>query len=76
MNGSVRLFVRPSVRPRCLSVCHIFSLCSHHCIITKFAGVITTDRSDVHTKGLGQRSKVNVTEVKTPFSHFRTVAPV
>ena len=29
-------------------------LCSHHRIIMKFSGVITTDRSDGHAKGQGQ----------------------
>ena len=48
----------------CLSVTH-FRLCSHHGIITKFSGVIANDRSDVHAKGQGQRSKVKVTEVTT-----------
>ena len=42
----------------------------------KFSGVITNDKSDVHAKGQGQRSKVKVTEVMTPFSRFRTVTPV
>ena len=68
--------VRPSV---CLSVCLSvtpFWLCSHHRIIMKFSGVITNDRSDVHAKGQGQRSKVKVTELMTPFSRFRTVTPV
>ena len=53
------------------------SLCSHHCVV-KFSGVITKDRSDVHAKGQGQRSKVKVkvTEVKTQLSHFRTLTPV
>ena len=37
----------------CLSVTP-FWLCSHHLIITKFSGVITNDRSDVHAKGQGQ----------------------
>ena len=46
---SVRLSVRPSVTP--------FWLCSHHRIIMKFSGVITSDRSDVHAKGQGQRSR-------------------
>ena len=64
--------VRPSV---CLSVTH-FSLCSHHCIIMKFSGVITNDRSDVHTKGHGQMTKVKVTEVKTQLGGFRTITPV
>ena len=54
---SVRLSVRPSVTP--------FWLCSHHRIIMKFSGVITSDRSDDHAKGQGQRSKVKVTEVTT-----------
>ena len=75
-NGIFRLSVRPSV---CLSVCPSvtpFWLCSHHRIITKFSGVITSDRSDVHAKGQGQRSKVKVTEVTTPLYSFRTVTPV
>ena len=61
------LSVRPSVRP---------SQCSCHCIILKFSGVITIDRRDVHAKGEGQRSKVNITEIMTPFSRFRAVASV
>ena len=69
---SVRLSVRPSV---CLSVTP-FWLCSHHPIIMKFSGVITSDKSDVHAKGQGQRSKVKVTEVTTPLNRFRTVTPV
>ena len=40
-------------------------LCSHHRIVMKFSGVITNDKSDVHAKGHGQRSKVKVTEVNT-----------
>ena len=51
-------------------------LCSHHRIITKFSGIITNDRSDVHAKGQGQRSKVKVTEVTTQLNRFRTVTPV
>ena len=58
--------VRPSVTP--------FWLCFHHRIIITFSGVITNDKSDVHAKG--QRSKVKVTEVMTPFNRFRTVTPV
>ena len=70
------LSVRPSVSPSvCLSVTP-FSLCSSHRIIMKFSGVITIDKSDVHAKGQGQRSKVKVTEVKTQLSHFRTLIPV
>ena len=34
------------------------------------------DRCDVHAKGQGQKWKVKVTEVMTPFSRFRTVTPV
>ena len=41
--------VCPSITP--------FWLCSHHRIIMKFSGVITNDRSDVHAKGQGQRSR-------------------
>ena len=59
----------------CLSVTP-FWLCSHHRIIMKFSGVITSDRSDVHAKGQGQRSKVKVTEVTTQLYRFRTVTPV
>ena len=58
-----------------LSVTH-FWLCSHHRIIMKFSGVITNDRSDVHAKSQGQRSKVKVTEVNIPLNRFRTVTPV
>ena len=69
---SVCLSVCPSVR---LSVTP-FWLCSHHRIIMKFSGVITSDRSDVHAKVQGQRSKVKVTEVTTQLNRFRTVTPV
>ena len=65
---SVCLSVRLSVTP--------FWLCSHHRIIMKFSGVITNDKSDVHAKGQGQRSKVKVTEVNTQLNRFRTVTPV
>ena len=80
VNGSVCLSVcppsvRPSARPPvCLSV-KPFSLWSHHSIIMKFSGVITNDRSDVFTKGQGQKSKVKVTEVKTQLSCFRIIIP-
>ena len=72
MVQSVRLSV-------CLSVCPSvtpFGLCSHHRIIMKFSGFITSDRSDVHAKDQGQRSKVKVTEVTTQLDRFRTVTPV
>ena len=69
---SVRLSVRLSI---CLSVTP-FSLCSSDRIIMKFSGVITIDKSDVHARGQGQRSKVKVTEVMTPLIRFRTVTPV
>ena len=72
MVQSVRPSVCPSVR---LSVTP-FWLCSHHPIIMKFWGVITSDKSDVHAKGQGQRSKVKVTEVTTQLHRFRTVTPV
>ena len=51
------LSVRPPVTP--------FSQCSCQGIIMELSEVITTDKSDVHAKGEGQRSKVKVTEVKT-----------
>ena len=69
---SVCLSVCPSVRPSVTP----FSPCSHHRIIMKFSGVITNDKSDVHAKGQGQRSKVKVTEVNTQLNRFRTVTPV
>ena len=72
MDGSVRPSVRLSV---CLSVTP-FSLCSYRRIIMKFSGVNTNDRSDVHAKGQGQRSKVKVTGVTTQLDRFRTVSPV
>ena len=76
MNGIFCLSVCPSVRPSvCLSVTP-FWLCSHHLIIMKFSGVTTTDQGNVHAKGLGQRSKVKVTEVTTQLDRFRTVTPV
>ena len=70
----------PSVCPSvCLSVCPSvtpFWLRSHHRIIMKFSGIITSDRSDVHAKGQGPRSKVKVTEVTTQLYRFRTVTPI
>ena len=53
-----RLAVRLSI---CLS--HPpFSLCSHH-RITNFSGLIIIDRSDVHAKGQGQRSRSQRTKL-------------
>ena len=65
---SVHPSVRPSVTP--------FRLRSHHHIIMKFSGDITSDRRDVHAKGQGQRSKVKVKEVTTQLNRFWTVTPV
>ena len=76
MVQSVRLSVRPSVCPSVRLSVTPFWLCSHHPIIMKFSGVITSDKSDVHAKGQGQRSKVKVTEVTTQLNRFRTVTPV
>ena len=64
----VRLSICPSVTP--------FWLCSNHCIIMKFSGVVTNGQSKVHAKGQGQRSKVKVAEVTTQLNHFRTVTQV
>ena len=73
---SVRPSVRPSVCPSVRLSVTPFWLCSHHRIIMKFSGVITSDKSDVHAKGQGQRSKVKVTEVTNQLNRFRTVTPV
>ena len=66
----------PSVCPSVCPSVTPFWLCSHHHIIMKFSGVVTNDKSDVHAKGQGQRSKVKVTEVNSQLSRFRTVTPV
>ena len=42
----------------------------------KFWGIITSDKSDVHEKDQGQKSKVKVTEVTTQLNRFRAVTPV
>ena len=76
ISPSVRLSVRPSVCPSVRLSVTPFWLCSHHPIIMKFSGVITSDKSDVRAKGQGQRSKVKVTEVTTQLNRFRTVTPV
>ena len=41
----------------------------------KYSGVITSDKSDFHAKGQGQRSKVKVTEVAAQLKRFRNVTP-
>ena len=48
----------------------VFSVCPSVCLS------ITSDRSDVHAKGQGQRSKVKVTEVTNQLYRFGTVTPV
>ena len=48
-DGHLSPSVCPSVTP--------FSPCSCHRIITKFSGVITINKSDVHAKGQGQSSR-------------------
>ena len=68
--------VCPSVRPSVCPSVTPFWLCSYQRIIMKFSGVITNDKSDVHAKVQGQRSKVKVTEVTTQLNCFRTVTPV
>ena len=68
MSGSVHLSVRLSVVP--------FWQYSCHHIIMKFSAVITTDKSDDHAKGQGQRLKIKVIEVKTQLSCLQTVTPV
>ena len=45
-----------TIQSLCLSVTP-FWICSHHRVITKFSEVITNDKSDVHAKGQGQRSR-------------------
>ena len=57
---SVCSSVRPTVTP--------FSQCLCSCIIIKFSGVITIDKSYVHATGQGERSSVNVTEIKANFA--------
>ena len=57
------------------------SVCLSHTFLTMFPSsyhheIFRNDRSDVHAKGQGQRSKVKVTEVNTLLSRFRTVTPV
>ena len=72
---AVLWMVQSVCRSVCLSVTP-FWLCSHHRIIMTFSGLITNDRSDVHAKGQGQRSKVKITKVNTQLSCFWTLTPV
>ena len=51
------LFVLPSVRLSARLSVTPFWLSSHHRIIMKFSGVITTDQGNVHAKGRDQRSR-------------------
>ena len=60
MNGSVHPSVCPSQLFRCLC----------HRIIMKFSEVIIIDKSDVHAKSQGQRSKGKVKELKRTFNQI------
>ena len=60
MNGSVHPSVCPSQIFRCLC----------HRIIMKFSEVIIIDKSDVHAKSQGQRSKGKVKELKRNFNQI------
>ena len=65
------------VQSLCLSVCHTFLAMipsSYHHEI--FRSYFTNDRSGVHAKDQGPRSKVKVTEVIIQLICFRTVTPV
>ena len=72
MNGIFCPFVRLSACPS-LSP---YSLCSHRRIIMKLSRVITNDQSEAHAKGQVQRSKLNVTEVKTQLNRFQTITTI
>ena len=65
----------PSV---CLSVClsHLFDYVPIIVSSWNFQELFPNDKSDVHAKGQGQRSKVMVTEVNTQLNRFRIVTPV
>ena len=70
------LWMVKSVRPPiCLSVTPFWQSTCHHTIM-RFSGVINIDKSDLHAKCQGQRSKVRVTEVKKQLSHFWDVTLV
>ena len=67
----------------CLSVCpsvrHTFFTMfpsSYHHEIFNFQELSPMNKSDVHAKCQGQRSKVKVTEVTTQLNRFQTVTPV
>ena len=57
-----------SSRPHIFIYVTPFLLYSSSRIIMNFRGGITIDKSDVHAKRQGQKSKVKVTEVKTNFA--------
>ena len=60
-SSSKNTSVRPSIRlPVCPSVCDLFSQCTSRRIL-QISGAINIDKSGVHAKGQGQRSKVKVT---------------
>ena len=61
----------------CLFVCpsHLFTMFPSS-YYHEISGVITNERSDVHAKDQGERLKIKVTEVKSPFSSFQTITPV
>ena len=73
---SVRLSVRPSVRLSHLSDYVPIIVSSWNFQELSLGTSVTNDKSDVHAKGQGQRSKVKVTEVNTQLDRFRTVTPV
>ena len=62
MNDSKDPSVRPSV---CLSVTPFRYVPP---VLSSISEAITIDRRDVHAKGEGQKSKIDVTEVKTNFT--------
>ena len=71
--------VRPSVPPSARLSVTPFSLISHHWIIMNFQELLPMTEvmsMQGQIKGSDQRSKVKVTDVKTPFSCFGTITPV
>ena len=66
----------PSLHPSAHVSVTPFSLCFHHRIIMKLLLPMTEVMFMQEVKVRGQRSKVNITEVKTQFSCFWTITPV